>query len=92
MKSSMVEEGFTKRRSNRVFKGLTFKEKVFNTKRQAKEYLKTIPTTYAVKYKIGIEPSPQMISLERRLKEKQERLASYSKERDNDSGVMSTGK
>ena len=80
MKSSMVEEGFTKREANRVFKGLTFKEKVFNTKRQAKEYLKTIPTTYAVKYKIGIEPSPQMISLERRLKEKQERLASYSKE------------
>ena len=63
MKSSMVEEGFTKREANRVFKGLTFKEKVFNTKRQAKEYLKTIPTTYAVKYKIGIEPSPQMISL-----------------------------
>ncbi len=57
MKEHMVAEGFTKREANHIFRGLVFKEKIFNTKNQALAYLKTVPTTYAVKYKIGIEPS-----------------------------------
>lgn len=77
MKEQMVAEGFSKREANHIFKGLVFKEKIFNTKTQALEYLKTIPSTYAVKYKIGITPSPQMLSLERRLKEKEARLKEY---------------
>lgn len=77
IKEHMVEEGFTKREVNHIFKGLFFKEKVFNTKVQAIEYLKTIPTTYAVKYKIGIEPSPQMLSLEKRLTDKKEKLTQW---------------
>ena len=79
MKEKMVQEGFTKREANRVFKGLFFKEKVFNTKVQAIEFLKTVPTTYAVKFKIGIEPSPQMISLKQRLQDKEKRLREYRK-------------
>lgn len=77
MKEALVAEGFMKREANRVFKGLFFKEKIFNTKNQALEFLESIPTSYAVKYKIGIEPSPKMISLAKRLKEKEERLAAY---------------
>lgn len=79
MKDEMVKEGFTKREANRVFKGLFFKEKVCNTQQQAREYLEEIPTSYAVKYKIGIPPSPQMVSLARRLQEKKEKLVSYQK-------------
>lgn len=79
MKEALVAEGFMKREANRVFKGLFFKEKIFNTKNQALEFLESIPTSYAVKYKIGIEPSPKMISLAKRLKEKEERLAVYQK-------------
>lgn len=79
MKEALVAEGFMKREANRVFKGLFFKEKIFNTKNQALEFLESIPTSYAVKYKIGIEPSPKMISLAKRLKEKEERLAAYQK-------------
>lgn len=79
MKEVLVAEGFMKREANRVFKGLFFKEKIFNTKNQALEFLESIPTSYAVKYKIGIEPSPKMISLAKRLKEKEERLAAYQK-------------
>lgn len=77
MKESLVTEGFMKREANKVFKGLFFKEKIFNTKNQALEYLESVPTSYAVKYKIGIEPSPKMLSLAKRLKEKEERLAAY---------------
>lgn len=77
MKEALVAEGFMKREANRVFKGLFFKEKIFNTKNQALEFLESIPTSYAVKYKIGIEPSPKMIALAKRLKEKEERLAAY---------------
>lgn len=77
MKEALVAEGFMKREANKVFKGLFFKEKIFNTKNQALEYLESVPTSYAVKYKIGIEPSPKMISLSKRLKEKEERLAAY---------------
>lgn len=77
MKEALVAEGFMKREANKVFKGLFFKEKIFNTKNQALEYLESVPTSYAVKYKIGIEPSPKMISLAKRLKEKEERLAAY---------------
>lgn len=77
MKEALVAEGFMKREANKVFKGLFFKEKIFNTKNQALEYLETVPTSYAVKYKIGIEPSPKMIALAKRLKEKEERLAAY---------------
>ena len=77
MKESLVAEGFMKREANKVFKGLFFKEKIFNTKNQALEYLESVPTSYAVKYKIGIEPSPKMIALAKRLKEKEERLAAY---------------
>ena len=80
MKAAMVEEGFTKREANHIFKGLFFKEKICNTKAQALEYLRSVPTSYAVKYKIGIEPSPKMISLKKRLDEKEARLATYSKE------------
>lgn len=79
MKEALLAEGFMKREANKVFKGLFFKEKIFNTKNQALEYLESVPTSYAVKYKIGIEPSPKMISLAKRLKEKEERLAVYSK-------------
>lgn len=79
MKEALLVEGFMKREANKVFKGLFFKEKIFNTKNQALEYLESVPTSYAVKYKIGIEPSPKMISLAKRLKEKEERLAVYSK-------------
>ena len=79
MKEELVAEGFTKREANRVFKGLFFKEKVCNTVGQAKEYLAEIPTSYAVKYKIGIPPSPQMVSLEKRMREKEEKLISYRK-------------
>ena len=79
MKEALVAEGFMKREANRVFKGLFFKEKIFNTKNQALEFLESIPTSYAVKYKIGIEPSPKMISLAKRLREKEERLAAYQK-------------
>lgn len=77
MKESLVAKGFMKREVNKVFQGLFFKEKIFNTKNQALEYLESVPTSYAVKYKIGIEPSPKMISLAKRLKEKEERLAAY---------------
>lgn len=77
MKEALLTEGFMKREANKVFKGLFFKEKIFNTKNQALEYLETVPTSYAVKYKIGIEPSPKMIALAKRLKEKEERLAAY---------------
>lgn len=79
MKETLVAEGFMKREANKVFKGLFFKEKIFNTKNQALEYLESVPTSYAVKYKIGIEPSPKMIALAKRLKEKEERLAAYQK-------------
>lgn len=77
MKEALVAEGFMKREANQVFKGLFFKEKIFNTKNQALEYLESVPTSYAVKYKIGIEPSPKMIALAKRLKEKEARLAAY---------------
>lgn len=77
MKEALLTEGFMKREANKVFKGLFFKEKIFNTKNQALEYLESVPTSYAVKYKIGIEPSPKMRSLAKRLKEKEERLAAY---------------
>ena len=77
MKEALLAEGFMKREANKVFKGLFFKEKIFNTKNQALEYLESVPTSYAVKYKIGIEPSPKMIALAKRLKEKEERLAAY---------------
>lgn len=77
MKEALLTEGFMKREANKVFKGLFFKEKIFNTKNQALEYLESVPTSYAVKYKIGIEPSPKMLSLAKRLKEKEERLAAY---------------
>lgn len=77
MKEALVAEGFMKCEANKVFKGLFFKEKIFNTKNQALEYLESVPTSYAVKYKIGIEPSPKMIALAKRLKEKEERLAAY---------------
>lgn len=78
MKEDMLKEGFGKREANKVFKGLFFKEKICNTRTQAMEYLKSIPTSYAVKYKIGIAPSPKMVSLEKRLHEKEERLATYT--------------
>lgn len=78
MKEEMVAEGFTKREANRVFKGLFFKEKVCQTRKQAEEYLETVPTSYAVKYKIGIEPSPQMVSLAKRLEEKRAKWKAYS--------------
>jgi hypothetical protein len=78
MKEDMLKEGFGKREANKVFKGLFFKEKICNTRTQAMEYLKAVPTSYAVKYKIGIAPSPKMVSLEKRLHEKEERLASYT--------------
>lgn len=77
MKEALLTEGFMKREANKFFKGLFFKEKIFNTKNQALEYLESVPTSYAVKYKIGIEPSPKMRSLAKRLKEKEERLAAY---------------
>lgn len=77
MKEALLTEGFMKREANKVFKGLFFKEKIFNTKNQALEYLESVPTSYAVKYKIGIESSPKMLSLAKRLKEKEERLAAY---------------
>ena len=77
MKEALLTEGFMKREANKVFKGLFFKEKIFITKNQALEYLESVPTSYAVKYKIGIEPSPKMVSLLKRLKEKEERLAAY---------------
>lgn len=77
MKEALLTEGFMKREANKVFKGLFFKEKIFNTKNQALEYLESVPTSYAVKYKIGIEPSPKMRSLAKHLKEKEERLAAY---------------
>lgn len=77
IKEALLTEGFMKREANKVFKGLFFKEKIFNTKNQALEYLESVPTSYAVKYKIGIEPSPKMLSLAKRLKEKEERLAVY---------------
>lgn len=80
MKEDMLKEGFGRREANKVFKGLFFKEKVCNTKEQALEYLETIPTSYGVKYKIGIAPSPRMVSLAKRLKEKKERLKTYKKE------------
>lgn len=78
MKEDMLKEGFGKREANKVFKGLFFKEKICNTRIQAMEYLKAVPTSYAVKYKIGIAPSPKMVSLEKRLHEKEERLATYT--------------
>lgn len=78
MKEEMVAEGFTKREANRVFKGLFFKEKVCQTRKQAEEYLETMPTSYAVKYKIGIAPSPQMVSLAKRLEEKRTKWMTYS--------------
>lgn len=77
MKEALLADGFMKREANKVFKGLFFKEKIFNTKNQALEYLESVPTSYAVKYKIGIDPSPKMIALAKRLKEKEERLAAY---------------
>lgn len=80
IKEDLLAEGFSKREANKVFKGLFFKEKIFNTKTQAEEYLKTLPHTYAVKYKIGIEPSPQMVRLKERLAEKKARLAKLKKE------------
>ena len=80
IKESLLEEGLGKREANKFFTGLFFKEKVFNTKTQAEEYLKTMETTYAVKYKIGIEPSPKMISLKERRDEKKAKLKAYTKE------------
>lgn len=80
IKESLLEEGLGKRDANKFFTGLFFKEKVFNTKTQAEEYLKTMETTYAVKYKIGIEPSPKMISLKERRDEKKAKLKAYTKE------------
>lgn len=77
MKEALLADGFMKCEANKVFKGLFFKEKIFNTKNQALEYLESVPTSYAVKYKIGIDPSPKMIALAKRLKEKEERLAAY---------------
>lgn len=80
MKEAMVAEGLTKREANHIFKGLVFKEKVCNTRNQALEYLESVPSSYAVKYKIGIEPSAKMISLEKRLAEKEARLQRYIQE------------
>lgn len=80
IKESLLTEGLGKREANKFFTGLFFKEKVFNTKTQAEEYLKTMETTYAVKYKIGIEPSPKMISLKERRDEKKAKLKAYVKE------------
>ncbi len=80
MKADMVAEGFTKREANHIFKGLVFKEKICNTRAQATEYLRSVPGSYAVKYKIGIEPSAKMISLQKRLAEKEARLAAYTQE------------
>ena len=45
MKEALVAEGFMKREANKVFKGLFFKEKIFNTKNQALEYLESVPTS-----------------------------------------------
>lgn len=50
---------------------------MFNTKVQAVEFLKSLPTTYAVKYKIGIKLSPQMISLQKRFPDKERLLKEY---------------
>lgn len=74
MKEDMLKEGFGKREANKVFKGLFFKEKICNTRTQAMEYLKAVPTSYAIKYKIGIAPSPKMVSLEKRLHERKRDL------------------
>lgn len=74
LKEGLLAEGLGKRDANKVLKDLFFKEKIFNTKKQAEAYLKTIGHTYAVKYKIGIAPSRQMISLKKRLDEKKSRL------------------
>ena len=79
MKEDMLSEGFSKREANKVFKGLVFKEIVWNTPDQAKENLSKIPTSYAMKYKYGIEPSPQMVSLAGRVAEKKEKLKTYLK-------------
>lgn len=80
MKEELLREGWGKRDANKVFRGLFFKEKVCNTKEQAEEYLAQVPTSYAVKYKIGIEPSPAMVSLKKRLEEKRSRLRTLKAE------------
>lgn len=80
MKEELLREGWGKRDANKVFRGLFFKEKVCNTKDQAEEYLAQVPTSYAVKYKIGIEPSPAMVSLKKRLEEKRSRLRTLKAE------------
>lgn len=82
IKATMIEEGFTKREVNHIFKGLFFKEKIFNTKSQAMEYLKTLPTTYAVKYKIGIPPSPKMLTLQKRCQVQEEKWTNFLQEQE----------
>ena len=42
MKEALLADGFMKREANKVFKGLFFKEKIFNTKHQALEYLERV--------------------------------------------------
>lgn len=80
MKETLLAEGWGKRDANKVFRGLFFKEKVCNTRTQAEEYLAPLDTSYAVKYKIGIEPSPAMVSLRNRLDEKRDRLKTLKAE------------
>lgn len=75
-----LDEGLKKREINKILKGLFFKEKIFNTKFQAMQYLTEIPHTYAVKYKIGIEPSPKIITLSEKLEKKKTLLENYKKE------------
>lgn len=75
-----MNEGLKKRAINKILKGLFFKEKIFNTKLQATQYLKEIDHTYAVKYKIGIEPSPKLVAISEKLKKKEELLKRYAKE------------
>ena len=72
-----LDEGLKKREINKILKGLFFKEKIFNTKLQAMQYLTEIPHTYAVKYKIGIEPSPKIITLSEKLQKKKTLLENY---------------
>jgi len=77
MTKEMLREGFTKSEINRIFKGIFFKEKVFNTKTQAVEFLRSLGKTYAVKYKIGIKPSAKMESLKKKIAMKEEKLKAY---------------
>lgn len=75
-----LREGLKKREINKILKGLFFKEKIFNTKLQAMQFLEKIDHTYAVKYKIGIEPSPKLVSLSEKLEKKKLILDKYKKE------------